>query len=626
MFMNMNNLIPLLPLLPLTALLIGFLFHNTKEKEIYRANLFGIGFNLLLITLLFVQWLMQDRAPLSHEGFQLYQTSLDAIGMSFFIDGTGFVFLFSATFLTLLIVVFSKTYLHREPGYKRFFNNLKAFYAGLITIVIAANFETLFIGWEILGITSFFLIGFYRDRYIPVKNALKVVSLYRIADIALLLVIWEAHHLFHGSVRFEELPTALAEISAHGPFSNGLVLISILVILAAVIKSAQFPFSSWLPRAMEGPTSSSAIFYGSLSVHIGLLLLIRTSPIWEGIPSVKYLIMGIGGVSALVATLIARIQPSIKTQIAYSTTAQIGIMFVEISLGWYQLALLHFVGNAFLRSYQLLVSPSVLSYKIHDQFFNFIPPQSQCKNGFFNRLKLSLYLLGIHEFYLDENQYKWLWNPLKKLGQSLSFISPNNMISLGLLLFSLGLVGVYTQSYLPGDLHFALPYVFAILALVVLLKAFTLRGRVIEIWGLVILNQLFITLSIGYNESFDYSQVHLYLSGIFLSFLIGLSVFRNLKKAGLDTDLSSYQGNVFVKPSQAFVFALACLGMIGFPITPTFLGEELILGHIHTGQYLLMTLIIGSLLTVGLVIFRTYSRLFLGIHMKGMHIRSYRSA
>jgi NADH:ubiquinone oxidoreductase subunit 5 (subunit L)/multisubunit Na+/H+ antiporter MnhA subunit len=609
--MNTNNLIPLLPLLPLMALLVGFLFHNTREKEIYRANLIGIGFNLLLITFLFIQWLMQGRAPLSHDGFKLYQTSLDAIGMSFFIDGVGFVFLFSATILTLLIVVFSKTYLHREPGYKRFFNNFKAFYAGLITIVIAANFETLFIGWEILGITSFFLIGFYRDRYIPVKNALKVVSLYRIADIALLLVMWEAHHLFHGSVRFEELASLITEISANHQTKNGLILISILVILAAVVKSAQFPFSSWLPRAMEGPTSSSAIFYGSLSVHIGLLLLIRSSPIWEGIPSVKYIIMGIGLVTALVATLIARIQPSIKTQIAYSTIAQIGLMFVEISFGWYQLALFHFVGNAFLRSYQLLVSPSVLSYKIHDQFFNFIPPQPQHKEGFFNRLKLSLYLLGIHEFYLDENQYKWLWNPLKKMGKSLNFITAKTMIGGGLVLFTLGLVGVYTQSSLSVDLHFALPYIFAFLALVVLL---------------VILNQLFITLSIGYNEYFDYSQVHLYLSGILLSFLIGLSVFRNLKKAGLATDLSNYQGNVFVKPSQAFVFALACLGMIGFPITPTFLGEELILGHIHSGQYLLMILIMGSLLIVGLVIFRTYSRLFLGIHMKGMHIRSYRSA
>lgn len=626
MFMNMNNLIPLLPLLPLTALLIGFLFHNTREKEIYRANLAGIGFNLIIIIILFIQWIFQDKVPLSHKGILLYQTSLDAIDMSFYIDGYGFVFLFSATILTLLIVVFSKTYLHREPGYKRFFNNLKAFYAGLITIIIAANFETLFIGWEILGITSFFLIGFYRDRYIPVKNALKVVSLYRIADVSLLLVMWEAHHLFQGSIRFEELSSALAGMDTNIEFNSGLLLISILVILAAVVKSAQFPFSSWLPRAMEGPTSSSAIFYGALSVHIGLLLLIRTGPIWEGIPSVKALIMGIGLVTVFSATLVARIQPSIKTQIAYSTIAQIGLMFVEISLGWYQLAMFHFVGNAFLRSYQLLVSPSVLSYKIHDQFFNFIRPQPQKKEGFFNRLKLSLYLLGIHEFYFDENQYKWLWRPLKKVGTALNFIAAKQMISLGLLLFFLGLVGVYSQPSLPAGFRYGLPYIFAILALMVLLKAFTLRGKVIEIWGLVILNQLFLTLSIGYNESFDYSQIHLYLSGILLSFMIGLYVFRNLKKAGLATDLSAYQGNVYVKPTLAFVFALACLGMIGFPITPTFLGEELILGHIHSGQYLLMTLIMGSLLMVGLVIFRTYSRLFLGIHMKGMHIRSYRSA
>lgn len=120
-----------------------------------------------------------------------------------------------------------------------------------------------------------------------------------------------------------------------------------MLIIAASIKSAQVPFSSWLPRAMEGPTTSSAIFYGSLSVHIGVFLLIRTYPLWESLLSIKILIISIGAITGLVAAATARVQSTVKTQIAYASIAQIGLIFIEVALGFHSLALFHFAGNAF---------------------------------------------------------------------------------------------------------------------------------------------------------------------------------------------------------------------------------------------------------------------------------------
>jgi NADH-quinone oxidoreductase subunit L len=100
------------------------------------------------------------------------------------------------------VAIFSRYYLHREEGFKRFFNTMLLFYAGYNIIIFSGNFETLFIGWEFLGISSFLLIAFYRDRYLPVKNGLKVISVYRLSDICLLLAMWLSHHLWHSNIPF----------------------------------------------------------------------------------------------------------------------------------------------------------------------------------------------------------------------------------------------------------------------------------------------------------------------------------------------------------------------------------------------------------------------------------------
>jgi len=622
----MNSLLPILLLVPLVSLLVGFSFSNKDEKAIYRTSILSILVNFVTVISLISYWITHNFEHIVFKGPTLYDSNETDFSLNFFVDGYSLAYIFVATLLTGAIIIFSKNYIHREKGYKRFFNNLKFFYLGLMLVLLADNLETLFVGWEVLGVTSFFLIGFYRERYLPVKNALKVVSLYRIADIALLLGIWITHHYFGHSISFSSFE-GLQNTESHvlnDTFYH--FMIPSVFLIAAMVKSAQFPFSSWLPRAMEGPTTSSAIFYGSLSVHIGVFLLIRTAPFWEDNLWFHFLIGGIGLVTCVLATLTSRVQSSIKTQIAYSSIAQIGFMFIEVALGLYWFAILHFTCNALFRSYQLLVSPSVLSYRIHEQLFHFTPPAAQKTEGLWNRIKLSIYVLSIKEFNLDTFMFRYLWSPLKTIGNALKFVKSKTLLYSMAPLFILGIYTVYNQDVLSLFLVKHLPETFAGLGMLLILKSFVERDSSIVSWILIVVNQLFLSLAFGFNEEFDFTQIHIFLSGILVAGTLGIWILNRLKTKGEDISLNQFHGHSYEYPRLAFLFVICCLAIAGFPITPTFIGEDLMLGHIHENQFPLLILVVLNLILDGLVIFRIYSRLFLGKHKKGYHEVAYRSS
>jgi NADH-quinone oxidoreductase subunit L len=277
----MNNYLSIFIFIPLVGLLISLLPNNKQEKLLFGIAITTICVHFLGALVFTVEAIMGGEFPMFNSGIELYKSENTDFSLSLYFDTITIAYGIVASILTFLVTVFSRYYLHREQGFKRFFNNVLFFFLGINIIIFAGNFETLFIGWEVIGITSFFLIAFYRDRYLPVKNALKVVSLYRLADILLLLGIWACHHVFGKTMNFQEL----YDLEAHHltiikePIFQ--LIIPTLFLIVALVKSAQVPFSSWLPRAMEGPTTSSAIFYGSLSVHMGLFLLMRTYPFWE---------------------------------------------------------------------------------------------------------------------------------------------------------------------------------------------------------------------------------------------------------------------------------------------------------------------------------------------------------
>lgn len=605
---------------------INIIIPEKKENALYGTTLATLGLNLIYFVWYFIEWASNGFHSVFEEGITIYEAGESHFGVEFFFDRNTAVYFLTATILSFFVSIFSRYYIHREKGFKRFFNNVSLFYLGLSIILFSGNFETLFIGWEIIGITSFFLIAFYRDRYLPVKNALKVVSIYRIADVFLLIGIWFCHQHFHESVSFEELNNWLAEGRNIIPDEPYRTLIPFTFLVIALVKSAQFPFSSWLPRAMEGPTTSSAIFYGSLSVHIGVFVLIRIYPIWANDTLFKIILISFGALTAFIGATTARVQSAIKTQIAYSSIGQIGIMFIEVALGFHTLALIHFASNAFLRTYQLLVSPSVLSYMIHDQFYSFETPETNLEKTLWGRIQMAVYILSIKEWNLDTFMYRYLWMPLKKAGNLLTFITPKSLIYFFAPLYIVGLYFAYHEYYFSESTCHIIALSAAIIGIFMILKAFTERGLAKISWLYILANQFFIALAIAFNEHFDYQDVHIYLSGIVFSALIGYYSLSRLERVGEPTRLNKFHGLSYVHPRLASLFLIACLGLAGFPITPTFIGEDLLLGHIHENQFVLSSVIALSLIVGGLAIFRIYSRIFLGPHEAGWHEVAYRSS
>jgi NADH-quinone oxidoreductase subunit L len=622
----LNQFLVFFILVPLVGLVLSAFFANKQEKAIFGITITTIIVHLVAAFVFTIVWLKFGASVLFYEGVDLYKSGDSHFSIDFYFDKITLFYGMIASTITFLVAKFSKTYMHRDPGFKRFFNNVLFFYLGINIIIFAGNFETLFIGWEIIGVASFLLISFYRDRYLPVKNALKVISYFRLADIFLLLGIWLCHHFFHKSITFYDLYYLE---SHHITVINQPIfqlLIPMIFLVVALVKSAQFPFSSWLPRAMEGPTTSSAIFYGSLSVHIGVFLMLRAYPLWEENMAFKIIVIVFGVVTTFIANSIARVQSTVKTQIAYSSIAQIGLMFIEVALGWHWLALIHFAGNTFLRTYQLLVSPSVLSYMIHDQFFNFIQPQTFIKNTFWGKLKMTVYVLGIKEWNLDNFMYSFVWKPLKSLGNLFGFIGLKTLSLVFIPVFLIGLYFVYHESVIPESIESSLAIFFASCSLTLILRAFVERADAGIALSLIIVSQLFTSLAIGFNEQFDFNQIHLFLSGIFVSGAIAFACIWYLKSKNESISLNGFQGNASIYPKLGFVFLVACLGLSGFPVTPTFIGEDLILGHIHENQFVLLALVSLGFILDGLAIYRIYARLFLGAHLKANHNVAFRSS
>ncbi len=608
-------------ILPLLAFFATLLWRNRNEQPIGQIVRFAKILNIGLAAGFAAWWMIGGFVPVDYQFLTLYQSDHFVFALHFYYDEITAVFSVTGAVLFFLVATFSKYYMHRDQGYKRFFNTILLFSTAYNLIIMSGNFETMFIGWEIKGICSFLLIAFYRDRYLPAKNAFKAVSNYRISDVSLMLAMWMMHHLMNQNISFPQLgaarETALAMAT---PFMS--VFIVCMMILPAVVKSAQFPFTTWLPRALEGPTSSSAIFYGSLSVHIGVFLLLRTHPFWEDMLWAKILIIVIGALTAITATVIARVQPTVKTQIAYSSAAQIGLMFIEIALGFHWLVLLHFAGNAFLRTYQLLVSPSVLNYLVHHQIFHYTAPVHKAVT----RWKATLYILGIKEWNLDIVLFRYGWKPFKSLGsifgflQNRVFVNTLTIIGIFLLIAGYNKPGSF-QSQVSG-----MPVLLMLIALVLFLFSFSFRGHALTAWIYLLTGHIFVMAAVLFNAPHIYlSELLFYASGVLLAFFLGYYCLQKINKIDNDISLSRFHGYVYEQENTGFLILLAAMGMLGFPITAAFIGIDVLFTYVRSDQYGLIALLGLSLFFVELAAFRILLRIFFGPHKKLYHPVAFRS-
>lgn len=607
-------------LIPLLGFLISMVIPAKNERLLSRTAFVTAGLNFLCLVVFIILWLLGQTKVFNLPDIILYHFGNYEFLLDFYFDRISAVYLFVGAVLTFLITIYSRYYLHRENGYKRFFNTILFFYFGYNITVLSGNFETLFIGWEVIGISSFLLIAFYRDRYLPVRNAMKVFSIYRIGDVGILLAMWASHHLWKENITFLKLNNhQLVHESLQGHSMVGL-FIAFMILIAAAAKSAQLPFSSWLPRAMEGPTPSSAIFYGSLSVHFGVFILLRTYPFWENQQVMRIVTALLGLGTSIIATMIARVQSSIKTQIAYLSIAQIGLIFIEIAVGFENLALFHFAGNAFLRTYQLLISPSVVSYLIKEQFYNFKPKNQSLEHSFPKRLEYSTYILSLKEFNLDSITNRFIFAPLKSLGHKLDFINVKNVFYYFIPAFLIGGFFLFHEDKIPDEIEQWLPIGFSFIGLLMVLKSFSERKSPLLAWLLIIMNHFWIALAVSFNEHYNLSHSAIYLSGILVFGILGyISLWKLQKIERKFFSLNQYYGHVYEHPKFAALFLISCLGLMGFPISPTFIGEDLLFTHIHEHQFFLAFFNSLAFIVGGMAIVKLYARLFLGPHIKSYH-------
>lgn len=348
------------PLLTLVALsFVGLTKLRTRENLI--KGIVMVGQTLALLTALVVaasfirQYFMTGPIlpmPVIHH--PLFSFNHHTVDFTIQLDGMNIWFVLMAAVLSNIVGVFSRHYLHRDPGFFRFFYLIVLFLVGVLIVFMGSTFQVIFMGWEFVGITSALLISFFTLRRETIDNALHAFWAYRISDIGLLVGSFLLGAAIPGYV--------FGEMGAHRYHlpPEVAVIIPCLLLFSAMGKSAQFPYSSWLPRAMEGPTSSSAIFYGGLSIHAGVFLLLRMRSELMVPTPVLFAMALVGIVSCVYGVLLSQVQSDVKSALAYASLSQVGIMFVEISMGWNQVAIVHCLGHAFLRTYQILKCSSII--------------------------------------------------------------------------------------------------------------------------------------------------------------------------------------------------------------------------------------------------------------------------
>jgi NADH-quinone oxidoreductase subunit L len=314
------------------------------------------------------------------------------IPLTFVVDRLSVTISLLAGVLTALVARFSHTYLHKEPGYVRFFGLLGLFATGTQLLAFAGALELFFAGWEIVGIASALFIGFFHERDEPIRSSIRAFSTYRLADAGLLIATVATFELL-GSARF----SALLKAGELPPVES--TAVALLFLLSAMGKSAQLPFSGWLPRAMEGPTPSSALFYGAVSIHAGLFLMLRVWPVLEVSLAARSVGVVVGLATAAYAASVARVHTDAKGALAHATLAQVGLILAEICLGWRTLALTHLVCHAMLRLGQYLKAPNTI-HDTHRRGHHHHAPSWLERTA--PRLGRRLYAASLHRLRLDD--------------------------------------------------------------------------------------------------------------------------------------------------------------------------------------------------------------------------------
>jgi len=355
-------LIPVLPLVGAMLVGLGLISLNQATNRLRQLNavlivsLLGAAMGLSL-ALLWSQ--IQGHAPYTRT-LEWATAGNFHLDLGYTIDHLTALMLVIVTTVAFLVMIYTDGYMAHDPGYVRFYAYLSLFSSSMLGLVVSINLVQIYIFWELVGMCSYLLVGFWYDRKSAADAAQKAFVVNRVGDFGLLLGILGLYWAT-GSFEFEVIGDRLQALVESGTLSNVLaVLLAILVFLGPVAKSAQFPLHVWLPDAMEGPTPISALIHAATMVAAGVFLIARMYPVFEDVPAAMNVIAYTGAFTAFLGATIAITQNDIKKGLAYSTISQLGYMVMAMGVGAYSAGLFHLMTHAYFKAMLFLCSGSVI--------------------------------------------------------------------------------------------------------------------------------------------------------------------------------------------------------------------------------------------------------------------------
>ncbi|MFO0632168.1 MAG: proton-conducting transporter membrane subunit [Nannocystaceae bacterium] len=324
-----------------------------RERTIARATI-GCVATISVISLVVLAQTLLLQQPLRIVMLRWLFVPDHEIDIAFWLDPLSAVMAAMTTTIGFVVAWFSVAYLHREPGFQRYFMLVNLFLTGMLVLVLGDGFTLLFLGWEWVGLCSALLIGFFHERNAPVRAGARAFITNRFGDFGLLAASLFAAHEFGGD------GWAAMMTHAEGVSTQSATVIGLCLWVAAMSKSAQLPFSSWMAHAVEGPTTSTGLFYGAIMAHAGVYLMLRTGPLVQHSTIAMLAMLVVGGATLIYAAAVGGAQPDAKGSIIYSTIAQLGGMFAACGLGAWHLVVVLMLLHAGLRAVQFLFAPSII--------------------------------------------------------------------------------------------------------------------------------------------------------------------------------------------------------------------------------------------------------------------------
>jgi len=355
-------LIPVFPLIGAVLSGLGLISINKKinnSREIVSVGL--ISFVGISAVISYKALFEQVKGYHSVEKLFVWANAGDfTIPMGFVLDPLGSVMLALVTTITLLVMIYSHGYMAHDKGYVRFFTYLALFSSSMMGLIVSPNLLEIYVFWELVGMCSYLLVGFWYDRDGAAHAAQKAFVVNRVGDFGLLLGIlglfWATN-----SFDFNEIASGISQsISDNSIPIWAALLLCFLVFLGPMAKSAQFPLHVWLPDAMEGPTPISALIHAATMVAAGIFLVARLQPLYSIFPSIQFIIALVGTITCFLGASIALTQMDLKKGLAYSTVSQLGYMMLAMGCGAPIAGIFHLITHACFKAMLFLGSGSVI--------------------------------------------------------------------------------------------------------------------------------------------------------------------------------------------------------------------------------------------------------------------------